>query len=110
MYSGFGVQDSDEILAPAWAGMRIASPRCGAIGPSYWSWRGGMHSGFWVQDSDEILAPAQAGMRIAPSRSGAIEPSYRSWRGGMYLHQGLDMRCPRIISYHVGISVTLFFD
>ena len=51
-------EDSDEIHALASAGMRIASPRCGAIEPSYRSWKGHMYSRFWVQDSDEILAPA----------------------------------------------------
>ena len=40
MYSGFWVQDSDEILAPAQAGTRIASSRSGAIEPSYRSWKG----------------------------------------------------------------------
>ena len=58
MYSRFWVQDSDEILAPAEAGMRIVPSRAGAIVPSYRSWRGGMYRRFWVQDSDEILAPA----------------------------------------------------
>ena len=58
MYRRFWVQDSDEILAPAEAGMRIAPSRSGDIEPSYRSWRGGMYSRFWVQDSDEILAPA----------------------------------------------------
>ena len=43
MHSRFWVRDSDEILAPARAGMRIAPSRSGAIEPSYRSWRGGMY-------------------------------------------------------------------
>ena len=49
--------NSDEILAPASAWMKIL-----ASSPPIRGRRGGMYYGLWVQASDEILAPASAGM------------------------------------------------
>ena len=74
MYYGLWVQDSDEILAQAQAGMRILASRSVIIEPSDRGRRGAMYYGLRVQDSDESIAPASACMRILASRSVTIEP------------------------------------